>query len=47
MSGSYYNDAMSELTDKYHSYIAQAQNIARRKKEPSTEEYQMYINCSH
>ena len=40
------DNVISELTDKYHSYIAQAQNIARRKKEPSTEEYQMYMNAA-
>lgn len=46
MSGSYYNDAMSELTDKYNSYIAQAQNTARRKKCPSVEEYQLYMEAA-
>lgn len=46
MSGSYYTDAMSELIDQYNAYVAQAQNTARRKKGPSAEEYQLYMNAA-
>lgn len=46
MSESYYARTMKELLDRYNSFTAQAQNTARRKREPSPEEYQLYLQAA-
>lgn len=43
------NDSLEkfkDLVDQYNSYVAQAQNTARRKKAPSSEEYQLYLSAA-
>ena len=46
MSGNYYSNSMSELTNKYNAYISQAKNMFFLAQKPTVEEYQLYMEAA-